>query len=479
MHRGWEIISRPHSRTRGYDRDSAYPGSAVMTSDTPGRRRVGAAALIAASALASSDLFIANLAFPAITAHFDNTSPSTLSWVLNSYVVVLASMMIPAGVLADRLGRKRLFQIGLALHIVGAIAAATAPSAGVLIAARGLQGAGAAVLVPTSMGLLLDRYPVERHKQMVAVWAAAGSVAAGAGPVLGGIVAEVDWRWVFVLTLPLSLSAIIATRALTETERQKAALPDMVGAAMVVLALGGLVTSLALTRTDAGMVTIAFFAALAVIALVSLVIRCRTHPRPILRPSMFRVSSFSFAAVGMALYHVGFTGVLLGGSLFLVTVWGWGTAAAGAAFAVGPITAAIAALLAGRFAITPRTMTLVGGAALSAVGVLFLGLLVASPVSVPVFLIGMVLWGVSAGFCQAGMLAGGLAELGGGDYSAGSAVLNTTRQAGSAIGNALIVVIVGAGGIASTFSTVWLVTIVGGLATVLVGVALQRSARRT
>src|SRR5512142_2482848 len=137
--------------------------------------------------MASLDLFIVNVAFPDIQRSFHGASLSELSWVLNAYAIAFAALLVPAGRLADRAGRKRAFLGGLTLFSLASAACAAAPSVGALIAARGIQAAGAAFLLPTSLGLLLPEYPVEKRGAAVGIWAMVGGVAAASGPTIGGL----------------------------------------------------------------------------------------------------------------------------------------------------------------------------------------------------------------------------------------------------------------------------------------------------
>src|SRR4051794_12894397 len=133
------------------------------------------------------DLFIVNLAFPAIARSFGGTSLSTLSWVLNAYAIVFAALLIPAGRLADRSSRKGGFLLGVAIFTAASALCAAANGVELLVAARILQAVGAALLMPCSLGLLLAAYPPERRAGAVRIWAATSGVAAALGPVLGGL----------------------------------------------------------------------------------------------------------------------------------------------------------------------------------------------------------------------------------------------------------------------------------------------------
>src|SRR3954453_8791610 len=160
--------------------------------------------------VASLDLFTVNIAFPDTQAPFDGPSLASLSWILNAYAIVFAALLVPAGRWADRAGRKRAFLIGLALFTASSAACAAAPSVGFLIGARVLQAVGAALLMPTSLALLLPEFPPERRQVAVGIWAAVGGAAAAAGPLAGGLLTQLSWRWVFLVNVPIGIAAVVA-----------------------------------------------------------------------------------------------------------------------------------------------------------------------------------------------------------------------------------------------------------------------------
>src|ERR1700704_2603793 len=137
--------------------------------------------------MSSLDLFIVNIAFPAIGKHFGGASLSSLSWILSGYAIVFAALLVPAGRWADAFGRKRAFLSGLGLFVLSSAACALAPSVGVLVAARLVQAAGGALMVPTSLGLMLPEFEAHERHAAIGLWAATGGIAAAAGPPLGGL----------------------------------------------------------------------------------------------------------------------------------------------------------------------------------------------------------------------------------------------------------------------------------------------------
>src|SRR3954451_160260 len=156
------------------------------------------------------DVTIVNIAFPDIEGSFPGTSLAGLSWILNAYNIVFAAQLVPAGRLSGRLGRQRMFFVGVWTFLAASTVCGLAPSVEGLVAARVVEAAGAAILVPTSLALLLPEFPLEQRATATALWGATGGIAAAAGPALGGALVEAtSWRWVFFVSLAIELPALI------------------------------------------------------------------------------------------------------------------------------------------------------------------------------------------------------------------------------------------------------------------------------
>lgn len=411
-----------------------------------------------ASVLSALDLFVVNVAFSSLRASFPGTTNQSLSWVLSAYSILFAAVLVPAGRLADRYGRKRVFRVGLAVFGLASAACALAPSVGILVAARALKGVGAAMMVPTSLGLLLAAYPRERHAPIVAIWGATGSVAAALGPVIGGALVEVSWRLVFLINVPIAALATWRSARLDDDGRRTAtAAPDLFGSAALAAGISALVAALSY-GPEWGFASAPFLTTVAasVVLLAWFVHRCRTHPSPALDLGMFRSGPFLAATVGMGIFYAGFAMMLLGGTLFLTSIWRFRALAAGAGFALGPLSAVVSALVAGRRKAAPRTLVLLGAACFVVASLWWWSTLGASPAWTPTYLPSLVLYGAGAGAAQTGFLTGGTSALRATEYATGSAVLNTSRQLGAAIGVALFVTLSKGAATAADFRSVWL-----------------------
>src|SRR5262249_45290939 len=187
--------------------------------------------------MASLDLFIVNLAFPSISADFGNASLSSLSWVLNGYAIVFAALLVPAGRIADRIGRKRVFVSGLLLFVAASALCALSPSIPFLVGARVLQAVGAAMMIPTTLRPLLPRSPPpDRPPAALALGPPPPGPPPARGPPIGGLLVQISWHWIFLVNVPIGLAtAFAAIRILDEAKEPEDGRPDLLGAAMLAL----------------------------------------------------------------------------------------------------------------------------------------------------------------------------------------------------------------------------------------------------
>src|SRR3954470_21565498 len=422
----------------------------------------------AAMFMAFLDVTIVNVAFPSIRQEFPETSLAGLSWVLNAYNIVFAALLVPAGRLADLEGRRREFFWWLGLFLAASAACGLAPSAGALVAARAVQAAGGALLVPTSLGLLLPEFPVQRRATATALWGATGGVAAAAGPSLGGLLIEwTDWRLVFFVNLLIGAAVLVPARRLLREIRDpdRGAVPDALG---IVLLAGG-VGALALAIVEApswgwGSDRVLGAFAVAALSLGAFVWRSATHPHPVLELSLFRVRSFALACAGVGIFSLGFYALLLSNILFLTGVWHYSILKAGFAVTPGPLMAATSSALAGRLIDRyGHRVSAVPGGLLFALGcVLFAGGLGTSPAYVAEFLPATLLTGLGVGLSFAGWSSAAVAELAPARFATGSAISACFRQLGAVLGISVLIAIVGSAPSLDDFHRAyWLMAVAG------------------
>jgi EmrB/QacA subfamily drug resistance transporter len=429
------------------------------------------------------DVTIVNIAFPSIEATFDEASRADLSWVLNAYNIVFAALLVPAGRLADLVGRKRVFVIGVWLFIGASALSAAAWSVEVLVGARVLQAAGGALLVPTSLSLLLPEFPIEKRATATAIWGATGAVAAATGPSLGGLLVDLtDWRLVFLVNVPIGLAALIPARRLLVESRDpdRGAIPDVVGVGLLAAGVG--LVSLGIVQGPewgwGGADVIGALAA-GVLLLAASLVRSGTVAAPVVDLSLFGVRSFAVANSAMFLYSMAFYAMLLANVLFLTQVWGWSVLTAGFALTPGPIMAALTAPVGGRLSdLHGQRVVAIPGTLLFATGVALTALLTdATPDYVTEFLPGAIVAGAGVGLTFAALGSAAVAELPPARFATGSAVSATARQIGAVLGISLLIALLGTPApleAMDAFHEVWWLMAGLGAAAALVSTALGR-----
>jgi EmrB/QacA subfamily drug resistance transporter len=432
--------------------------------------------------MSSLDLFIVNIAFPAIGRHFGGASLGSLSWILSGYAIVLAALLVPAGRWADAFGRKRAFLLGLGIFVAASTACAPAPSVGFLIAARVVQAAGGALMLPTSLGLMLPEFgPHERHVA-IGVWAATGGIAAAAGPPLGGLLVQADWRWVFLVNVPVGLLGLgFGLRTLVERRELGAGRPDVLGAGALIVAIGSLVVAI-VKGQEWGWGSPAILALIAVTAVLLPAIwgRCKRHPAPIVDPEMLRVRSFGLAVAGSVLFFAGFGAMLLAGVLFLTSVWHEQVLTAGLMLFPGPAMATAFSVPSARLGarVGYRIPGVIGAVMFAAGSVWFITRTGNRPAFLTEYLPGSMIGGAGVGLVIPTLTGAGASSLPAERFATGAAVLTMGRQIGAALGVAVLVAVLGTSTRdAADFHSAWLITVAGALATGLALAAIGRPAR--
>jgi EmrB/QacA subfamily drug resistance transporter len=437
--------------------------------------------------LASLDLFIVNVALPQMARDLGAGSISDLSWVLNAYAIVYASLLVLFGRLADRFPRERGFLLGVAVFVAASAACGAATSVPMLVAFRIVQAAGAALLTPTSLGLVLATAPAERRQSSVRIWTATGGVSASLGPVIGGLLVAASWRWVFFVNVPIGLAALWAGwRRLPVVPGHVIPRPDALGALLITGGVGAL--TLGLVKGGSwgwGSAPTVAVLALSVAALLLFALHTARARNPMIDRSLLRIRSFTGASLVALLFSVAFGALLLSIVLWEQNVWHWSALHAGLAIAPGPLMVPLFG-----FVIAGPLIVRYGAGRVIAAGQLLFGVGLilwaldahATPNYASGILPGMILTGVGVGLTLPTMMAAAASALPPSSFATGSAVVNMFRQVGLAIGVAVLIAVVGTPGsraaALAAFQRGWVVAAAFSLAAAVLAPLLLSSRRR-
>src|SRR3954471_8986022 len=398
--------------------------------------------------MSSLDLFIVNLAFPSIGAEYAGAELGSLSWILNAYTIVFAAVLVPAGRWADRVGRRRALVAGLAVFTGGSLLCGLAPGVEWLVAARTVQAIWAGGMGPASLSLLLAGVPEPQRARALGSWSALGALGAALGPVIGGGLVEIGWRWVFWVNLPVGVVAILLALRLVPESRDetRGSRPDLLGALFLALAVG-LVAAALVEAADWGWTSAGFLGLLLAAALCAgaVVVRSFRDPAPVLEPGLFRSRTFSGSSAASVLYYAAFGAFLLNTVEFLTEVWHYSPLQAGLAIAPGPLMVLPFARL-----VAPRLIPLLGGVGrVAALGCgvsavaqgLWLVLIQAQSAYLTHLLPVQLLGGAGVGLAIPSLLGAGSAGLPAAHFGTGSGILNMVRQVGTVLGVAGLVAV--------------------------------------
>ncbi len=398
--------------------------------------------------MSSLDLFIVNLAFPYIGKEYPGTSLGSLSWVLNAYTIVFAAVLVPAGRWADRVGRRRIFVIGLVAFTAGSLLCGIAPSVAELIGARVIQAGGAGLMVPASLSLLLAAVPAQARPGAIGAWSAVGALGAALGPVVGGSLVQLSWRWVFLINIPVGLVAVaLAARVVPESKDARlTGRPDVAGAALLA-AMVGLVAFALVKAPDWGWGSAAFLGtmAAAIGCGAAMVARSRSHHSPVIELGLLRSRAFSGAFAASILYYGAFGAFVLNTVEFLTGVWHYSAIRAGLAIGPGPLMVLpFASIIAPRLAARiggPGRVAVIGCAVNAGAILLWLAQIQPGAAYLTHLLPAQLLGGAGVGLSIPSLLGAGSAALPPARFGTGSGILNMARQIGTVIGVAGLVAI--------------------------------------
>ncbi|HET9124691.1 MAG TPA: MFS transporter, partial [Solirubrobacteraceae bacterium] len=432
--------------------------------------------------LASLDLFIVNVALPDMGRDLHTRSLADLSWVLNGYAIVYAALLVLLGRLAESHRREYAFLLGVLVFTAASAACGLATSLPMLVAFRVVQAAGAALLTPASLSLVLASTDPGRRHGAVRAWSAVGGVAAALGPVAGGLLVALSWRWVFLVNVPVGvLALIVGWRRLPRVPGHPAGPADPLAAVLVTAGVTAL--TLALVKGESwgwGSAPTLSLLGASVVLLGTFAAHCELAANPLVDASLFRVRAFAGSSIVSLFFSVAFGAMLLSRVLFSQDVWHWSALQTGLSIAPGPIMVPLVAILLGGRLIARfgPGRVIAAGSVIFAAGTTWWAL---SATIRPDYLGGMlggiILTGIGVGLTMPTFIATGAAALPPASFATGSAVVNMLRQLGLAIGVALLVAALGTphgpGGTLAAYRHGWELITVAALLSAGFGLALR------
>jgi len=444
-------------------------GAEAPAPSLPAASRVPLLLACGGAFLAFLDVTITNLAVPDLAGDF-SVGVTSLSWVVTLYTILFAALLAPAGRLADVVGRRRLFVAGVTTFTASSLVAALAPTFGLLLAARGVQGVGAALMMPASLAFVLADTPPEKRTTAIGLWSASASMAAAAGPALGGVLVDASgWRVLFLINVPLG--AWLAFRAwrlpATASLEPGGRLPDVVGTALIAGGVGLVV--LGVTEGQSwgwgSAATIASLAGGVVLSALALV-RSARHARPAIEIGLWSNRTYASANVVSFLFGVALYASLLLGVLFLVQVWRYSELEAGLAMTPAAVFSAVVGIAIGRAARkpSPRVLVFAGGLTIATTSAAIAVVLPEDPHFLSVWLPGGLGLGVGMGAMSVGVSSAAALSVAPQRFAAATGLNIAARQVGGALGVAVLAVILDgwtpAEGLDSFLAIYWLMTAV-------------------
>ncbi len=393
--------------------------------------------------LVSLDISIVNVAFGSFVSEWPENR-RTLTWIFSAYNIAYAAGLLTAGRLADAFGRKRAFLSGLMIFMLGSILCAVSPTAIFMVIARVIQAVGGAILTPASLALVLPEFAIEKRSAAIGVWGAVGGISAASGPMVGGFLVDTfGWHSVFLVNVPFCLLAFVIGLKLLRESRDETAprTVDYFGALLVVMGVG-LLTLMIVQSDEWGWVSnrsLMIFA-ISFLLLGSFIWRCNQVAHPVLDLRLFKLPFVTAAAIGGFAFSMGFFSMIFVNTQWLQVVWGYSPSLSGIAGSPGPLAAAIVAAPAGKLANRIGHGKVVAtGALIMSFGIGWMNFFITPEIHYWDFYFPtMVVTGIGVGLCISTISSSATAFLPQPRFAMGSALNNTSRQIGAALGIALV-----------------------------------------
>jgi EmrB/QacA subfamily drug resistance transporter len=391
------------------------------------------------------DNTVVNVALPTIKRDL-GISLSSLEWIVTAYALTFAALMITGGKLADMFGRRRIFVVGLAIFTLSSLACGLASSSGLLIGARAVQGAGAALMNPATLSIITATFPPKQRGQAIGIWAGVSALALAIGPLAGGLITEnLNWNWIFFVNVPVGVLGIVVSQLVIRESRdtsheQRLDLPGL-------LTSIGFLFSLCYALIEGNQhgwgspEILGLFAAAALLLGAFVLVELRQR-LPMLDLSLFRIGAFAGANVVAMLVSLAMFGVFFYVSIYIQTILGYSAVQAGAMFLPMTILIILVAPIAGRFSDSVGSRWLMGGGMTLVAISLLLYQRAGLHSDFWTLLPSMLLGGVGMACTMSPMTAAAMGAVPVDKAGVGSGVLNSFRQVGGSLGIALMGAIV-------------------------------------
>jgi EmrB/QacA subfamily drug resistance transporter len=394
------------------------------------------------------DNTIVNVALPTLQKSL-HLQISELEWIVTGYALTFGALMLTGGKLADLFGRRLIFVVGLLIFTGSSLACGLAGTATALIAARVVQGVGAALMNPSTLSIITVTFPPRQRGTAIGIWAGVSALALAIGPLVGGLIVEhIGWSWIFFINIPVGVLAVVAAFVFIDESRdtsseQRPDVPGLITSALGLFSLSyGLIEANQYGWTSARILTAFAIAAVSLTAFVLLELHQRL---PMLDLSLFRNRTFAGANGVMLLLGLAMFGVFFYVSLYVQQVLGYTATQAGASFLPWTLLIIVLAPQAGRLSDRIGPRPLVTGGMVVLTGSLILFSQMGTDESFWGLLPAMILGGVGMSAAMAPVTAAAMSSVRPEKAGVGSAVLNSMRQVGGSLGIAIIGAIVAAG----------------------------------
>ena len=397
-------------------------------------------AMCLSQAMILLDITIVNVALPSIQ-HELGVSPSNLEWVVGAYTLVLAALILVSGALGDRLGRKRVFLVGLVVFTLASAGCALATDDPQLIALRAVQGVGGAAMAALTLSILVDTVPEQRRTAAIGTWAAMGGLGFGLGPVVGGVLIRAfDWSAIFWVNVPVGIAcAVLTTIAVPESRDPDARRIDVPGALLA--AVGLFLLTFALIESNRRSWTSAPVLGSivgAVLVLAAFVAWERRAAAPMVPLALLRARRFASANVVFALLYLSLAGMFFFVTLYYQNIRGWSPLKTGLSWTLLNVLFLVASLRVGRLAARYGGRILIGtGCAFAAVGMALLTPL-GRHTGFWLAAIGYVVLGLGYGLAIPVVSSAAMGDVPAALEGTGSGILNSARQIGASVGLAVM-----------------------------------------